>query len=399
MEGEVWVLRFVNPENYSRFVVVYLVSSFLHNTKFNFEMKKILLALSFILAIKGVNAQLPTECVPKKQNVMFIKQKKMIAILVEEDEEYIAELKKSGKNEDVLKKYLESLKNYNDNLKELLPKYFTFPKAVEFKTYSEVIAMPIAKRGTYTFLVYNLSESTGLVKVQESGTGKESETAGLVTCTLNFFDVKNDKGNLAIYKGQTHFEEVDLYAKLEIYTKVTPKSEDNDANMIYFRSIPALNPSKGDLAYCFMQTQKTLEEAMLPPAKPSKNEDENAKVLKTKTLLIRKENLDKGVTEEGIKGVYKNDFKLVDKAEFDQAILTKDPKYCYLMVVPLYSMPMPIGGAISKTNISCGQILIDAATNKTAAISFAKVMFAGMGAQVCNEVKLKHLEKYQKASE
>ncbi len=153
-------------------------------------MKKILLALSFILAIKGVNAQLPTECVPKKQNVMFIKQKKMIAILVEEDEEYIAELKKSGKNEDVLKKYLESLKNYNDNLKELLPKYFTFPKAVEFKTYSEVIAMPIAKRGTYTFLVYNLSESTGLVKVQESGTGKESETAGLVTCTLNFFDVK-----------------------------------------------------------------------------------------------------------------------------------------------------------------------------------------------------------------
>ncbi len=51
---------------------------------------------------------------------------------------------------------------------------------------------------------------------------------------------------------------------------------------------------------------------MLAPPKPSKNENDNAKVLKIKTLLIKKDNLDKGVTEVEINGVYKNNFKLVD---------------------------------------------------------------------------------------
>jgi len=63
-------------------------------------------------------------------------------------------------------------------------------------------------------------------------------------------------------------------------------------------------------------------------AKVEYNKEEQDK-LKDKTLLIRRDLLDKGVTEDMIKQSYPYPFKIVSKDEMDKYVLAGDAKYAY----------------------------------------------------------------------
>lgn len=354
-------------------------------------MKKNKLFVIILLLCTGlVKGQLPELFNLKKSNVELMKQKTMIILLAEEDQDYVSNLQKKAKNQNKLQDYRKAINDYNSNVQQMAAKYFTFPKQILFKTMSELKNVSVAERDNYTFLVYNLSERLLLAGDKGMGFGSIS---------YNFWDMpKEDENNVNKYIGETHFDSETQYARFDIYAKLNSKKlTDYKENLLYRFNLPSMNPSEGDVAYSFMQLQKKCEEAT-SETKAKNDVKENSKIIKDKTLLIKKEDLDDDATEEKIKKVYHNKIKLVSNQEFDKAVIDKDSQYCYLIILPLYASPSNLGVA-AKVTITRAHVIVDASSNKVLLTKFKGISLNGIGAGQYDKVKLKHLEKYQEETE
>ncbi len=65
--------------------------------------------------------------------------------------------------------------------------------------------------------------------------------------------------------------------------------------------------------------------------------EENAKLLKQMTVVIRESDLDKDLTKNDIKALYKFPFELVSDAQYDSIILAKTEGKPYLIISPQFT--------------------------------------------------------------
>lgn len=218
----------------------------------------------------------------------------------------------------------------NDNLKATAAKYLTMSKAVDYKTMTEIVDLPEATREGYSYLVYDRAtqfSADGVSNFEyDFYIDKDAERKAMLDDYLAFiqFDCADPK-----YHGE------DDYRKMAII--VEGRKRANEA--IFVQSLDMIIPTEASLTLCFIGLQRQYDEAVTPPKKMTKDEikqgvrNDVAKA-RTKELLICKDYLEKNVTEAKIAAGFKYKFKLVTRAEFDKAILDKDPASCLLVVYP-----------------------------------------------------------------
>jgi hypothetical protein len=297
------------------------------NPKF---MKKNLLPILILLMLVPELQAITHKVIPAKNDeVLTLKNSTLMVVLLEENKKYTDKLNKMHKAA-LVTAYQNEISSINSNMQTMADKYLKVAKGIEYKTMSEVIAMPLAKREEYSFLVYDRS-------TQFAG-GAPSDF------TFDFYADKDDElnGMLDDYKDYIQFDCADPkyhgeedYRRIDILVKGKKKA----ADIIFMQGLDMVIPTKGSLALCFMAIQSQFNTALAGDKKADKEEEKQnaakqvAKV-KAKTLLICKDNLDKTTTEAKISAAYPNRFKIVSREEFDNSILNNDTCCCLLVVYP-----------------------------------------------------------------
>lgn len=283
------------------------------------------------------------------------KDQKLIVITHVENPKYSAKLAKK-KSPDKLKVYLRLVNDYNAYIKEAVSKYLTYFTNIEYKTDAEVDAMSKDELSNAYFIMHSLAMNIGQGVEGTGWNEKTIESVELDTANMNDYSI----------------------IELKKYNKKEKMYEPISTKNLYY-----LMFTKGDVFYSIRQINRQCEGV----ANFSKKGD----VLKTKTLIINKETLEKDVTEADIKSVYPHKFKIVDRYEYDKILSSEDKESICLMVVPFMKTAIPMG-YVTKTSINYSHYIYDPSTNEL----YTGIMTSGVpGYTASNDkVKKKHFESY-----
>lgn len=287
-----------------------------------------------------------------------IKQSTLVVVMLEENEDYLAKLTKKGKN-DMASTYSASIKAYNDNMRAMVPQCLKISSNIIFKTLSEIAEMSVDERNGYSYLLYNVAST------------ESNMVGGDRAETINFCVEKQKQleGIIENYKDVIQFECLDpgyngaaAYRKLDIYAPGNKKQQPSGGIQ---QNLIEIVPTQADAKICLTQLQQqfdnyvknenaTKEELKAEIAKAEQSLPACYDTIKQKTLLICKQDIDKGLMVDQIKICYPFSYKVVSKDEFDKVILDNDAKYCALLITPFIRMRTTYGGgplAISKTTV------------------------------------------------
>lgn len=273
------------------------------------NIKSLFIFLLFISLTGGLSAQIK-------------KNKKLIVVLHVENQKYAAKLLK--KKPEKYKIYMKLINDYNSFIKEAVPKYLTCFSKVEYKTETEVMEMEKVKLGNSYFLKRNFSDQIGFNGWESNST----KTVNLDTnITLNFSKIE--------------IMEFDKKGK-----KITTIATINQYYLFF---------TKAELFYAVKQLNKTCEGVKNIIEKKSD-------VLKTKILIIKREDLGKELSEAKISSLYPYKFEIVNKTEFDNYIINEDKSKLCLVIIPYAKMAMPMGPII-KYSIAYSHYIYDPSNN------------------------------------
>ena len=316
-------------------------------------MKKSLLPLLLALVLAfNLHAAVRNFVPAKSDEVQTLKNSTLIVVLLEENKKYVDKLNKMRKPA-LVTAYQNAIASINGNMQAAADKYLKVAKGIEYKTMSEVIAMPLAKREEYSFLVYDRStQFTGGAPTDFSFdfyADKDDELKGMLDDYLDYtqFDCADPK-----YHGEEDYRRIDILVK----------GKKKAAEVVFMQGLDMVIPTKGSFALCFMAIQSQFNAALAGDKKVAKEEEEQNAVkqvakVKAKTLLICKDNLDKMTTEAKISAAYKGKFKIVSRQEFDNSILNNDTCCCLLVVYPASKT---MGGF--KPTVGWQHLFVDAET-------------------------------------
>ncbi len=288
----------------------------------------------------------------KPEDIQDIKKRTLILILEEEDEKII---KKLSKKPNELKFYKEEIKRLNADLAETASKFWTFTTTQLVKTRAEVESLKASKNKTHAVLAFDRYQAT--------------DWAG------DFYGfnryVINSKLIGALF--------LDLIEDFE------------DKKSVSVQNLPNLVPTKADLAAGLEMMQNYLN-ARSSGKKRKETMDEvreNSSQLKSKILLLDKEDLKGKLKEADIKAIYPFQYKIVDYAEIEKAILEKDAQYAFIQIVPL-----------SIGTLSFEHIVLDAATGKAMSQYLPiQVTMIGNSSNTAARIGEKALKAYVKNAE
>jgi len=252
----------------------------------------------------------------KVEDIQDIKKRTLILLLEEEDEKI---LKKLAKKPDELKFYKDEIVRLNADLTEIAAKFWTFTSGPVTKTRTEVEALKASKDKKYTVLAFDRYKATDWAR--------------------DFYGVNRYAINSKLIGALF----IDLIEEFEEHKSVS------------IQNLPNLVPTKGDLAAGLEMMQNYLN-ARLAGKKRKDTMDEvkeNGAQLKSKTLLLDKEDLKGKLKPADIKAAYPFNYKIVDYGEIEKAILEKDSQYAFVQIVPL-----------SLGTLSFEHIILDAGTGK-----------------------------------
>lgn len=252
----------------------------------------------------------------KVEDIQDIKKRTLILLLEEEDEKI---LKKLAKKPDELKFYKDEIVRLNADLTEITAKFWTFTSAPVTKTRTEVEALKASKDNKYAVLAFDRYKATDWAR--------------------DFYGVNRYAINSKLIGALF----IDLIEEFE------------ERKSVSIQNLPNLVPTKGDLAAGLEMMQNYLN-ARLAGKKRKDTMDEvkeNGTQLKSKTLLLDKEDLKGKLKPADIKAAYPFNYKIVDYAEIEKAILEKDSQYAFVQIVPL-----------SLGTLSFEHIVLDAGTGK-----------------------------------
>lgn len=252
--------------------------------------------LSFIFS--GYNSFSQFGGTANVKDITAIKSRQVIIQLEEEDPKVI---KKLSKDAGAVEKYKAELARINEALKTEVLKRWTFSANPITKTASEVKALEDQKSKEYAVVAFNWYQADHNMK------------------TLSMKRYTNDNPKVIPCLFVAKIEEFDL------------------RQAVIFQNLPNFLPTTGDLVLGVQMVQNLMT-ARLEGKKRKDVIDEvkeNSAVLKTKTLLIDKLDLAKGLTPALIKKNYAYAFEVVDYSTIEKAILEGDKRYAYVQILPL----------------------------------------------------------------
>jgi len=304
-----------------------------------------------------------------------IKQSTLVVVLLEENQDYEAKLTKKGKTE-MLATYTNSIKTYNDNIKEMVPQFIKMGSTVIYKTPTEIAGMSFDERSAYSYLLYDKSPDYG---------GQQG--AAIFGCDFFNNNQKDVQKNIDDYNKFIQFECLDdksglyEYRKLDIYA---PGNKKHQTSGQLQQNLLEIVPTKADLKVCLMQLQGQFD--MLLKNGTMTRDDQKAMVadaekkrpacydtIKQKTLLICKKDIDKDFSVDNIKSSYPYPYKVVSKEDFDKAIISNDPQYCALLVTPFIKVP-GVYGPVTASSIKYIHYIVNLGTQN--------MLYAGVSGHV-----------------
>ncbi len=255
----------------------------------------------------------------KVEEIEDLKNRKLIVVTEVENEKVVEKLKKLHK-EAALPAYKAALDEYNANLKVAIETFWPYETEIVYKTWEQAKALQKAKSEEYG-VIYAFNRETNVVfNVSDSDPGLD----------WNYYDLKEGdiKSQKADWSSSTYIR-IDLIENIK-NTKKLPIIE---------IGLPHVFPQKSDLTfglqYCAWYMENRLKDAKAKDMRDMA--EENAKLLKEMTVVIRESDLDKDLTKNDIKALYKFPFELVSDAQYDSIILAKTVGKPYLIISPQFT--------------------------------------------------------------
>jgi hypothetical protein len=266
-------------------------------------------------------------------------QNRKLIVVVEEESAQIIKILQTKRRPDQIEHYRKSVAEYNTAMKEVVQKLWKFDTKILYMKFTD--AKRLYKTDQYAVLYCATVEN--FKSVGQSG-GKMHE--GLIWSYQNL--------NL----GRDYW---DKYTVMQI--KLV--EELGKSTAVFSQNLANIFPEKSDMVFglqtfnLYMQeSEKRSKECNL-----KKIMQVNSEVLASKTLLLRKDWANQGLTDSEIKAVYPHPYLLTDACNFNTLVMQGDSMYAYLQIVP------QITSSKSKIKISYLHLIIDAAKGKLLGIS------------------------------
>ncbi|MES2732717.1 MAG: hypothetical protein V4714_13255 [Bacteroidota bacterium] len=329
-------------------------------------MKKHLTVILILVCLSSAKAQFPTITFDQ---VVALKQKTIIVIVEEEDPDIV--LKLSKKNPEKLQTYRDNIFGKNMALRFAIENYWNFTSGMEYKTYEEAFKLYSKDSKQYAFIHFGVHTEQEMVRTGHSFNGQPAGWSRTGSGT-------------SVYNPSTRRSETsNVISILQIYV---PGKE------VIRVSLPNMYPSKGDAVYGIQQMQYILRYVEADKdAKAYKvlySEPEKlAPMLKGKTLLIDKDDLDPKLDEQEIKKAYPFPLKVASYEEIETAIINKEPNYAFVQIVPM---------DMGKGNVNIF-FISGMEDGKVYVAEFPKVAFGGINGidiKTNQRIKKKHLERF-----
>ncbi|WP_055446168.1 hypothetical protein [Lacinutrix mariniflava] len=320
--------------------------------------RQILITLITILSFTNIYAQFG---MPKAEDANKIQKRTLLVVLDEVDERL---KKKINKKPEKFQKYADEINLYNENLKSAIENTWTFSTEIRYVTQTKFLEIKKDKKQKKLYAYFSN-------KIQRNPSRIISDS---------------------------------YYADApDIYTINIGLADEKKAihSMMYSTS----HPSEADLTFISQQFQNLLTSLQQAEGKKYRKEmkatmAKNSQKLKTKTLLLDKEFVDKKLISK-IDKIYKYDYKLTDRETIDKAILAKDSKYAYVRAFPMFQQNGGNKSILKVSKLIYIQYVIDAENGEIA--SYAAPASIGLGGNLATAAKssnqstsVKDLEKIVK---
>jgi hypothetical protein len=297
-------------------------------------MKKHFLLL-FITACLGMNAQSEKALERSKQTFETAKGKPLYVVLDAENEKHVAKLTKKGKTGE-LQLYRKLITSYNSHIKSAVHEYLMFFPEVKYISSLELKELKKEDFKTINILVRTLPMKLGYSSGVNYNSVSGSSSGGGAWQESRLEDAEMDTSNV------------------KENSVIEFRTYDSDEMMpILSQPLNKLFCTKGEVYFAARQLQRTFNDAIGKLTGQELIERGNGLTegLKTKTLMINRNDLKPGVSEEEIKKVYPYKFKVVDAQEFDSELTKKNET-----ILLLFPISFPIATASFAGLGSCHAI-------------------------------------------
>lgn len=326
-----------------------------------------------IAALCVLGAQMPVHAqwgMGKKSEIEEVQNRPLIVLLETPSDKVIKKLTKKHK-EEWIEEYKSAIEEHNADMKEMVEKFWTFSKGdIVYKTWDEIKEIKKQKKKDYALLM------CANVVPNKFSAGEASEPG------LDWrHEVNGKDDDDRDFLNQYTVIRIGLIEKL---------------GAVALQPLPDIFPTKSDLAFGLQGAQTYMTRRLSKTYNMHDIKDdikESAPKLANKTLLLRKDWVKMNKAE--VKAVYPYDFKLVDKDEFDEAIINADAKYAYAMIVPY------VESSSSATRVFFIQVAVDAEDGNYLGMSLPNAGLimvtgglAGKGNRYIKDADLKAFAKY-----
>lgn len=233
------------------------------------------------------------------KSVELISQQPLVVLLTEEDPK---ELRQLADKPEELAHYKAYVAYLNTQLQQLAPQLWKFSPSVEFKTKSALPALQAAKGRTV--VLYYQKRKVGTSRASGLGPIGGTWSASLQLSSLGDGDEHTESNASlpldAIYPSDIIVAFKQLQQALRRDTKL--KAELNSDRKERLQEARAMLRAEGDA---------------------------NAEAIRTKTLLVLQDDMDKHLTEADMKQLYPFPLQLVPRATIEEAVRTGDARYNY----------------------------------------------------------------------
>ena len=232
-------------------------------------------------------------------SLAVLKAQPLVVLLEEEDPKQVRKL---ADKPDDLAQYRAYIAFYNNQLRELAPKFWHFSPAVEFKLKSEMEALRKAK-GPMTVVLLRTEDKTSTFGMGRASNGYNGALRATATvaemCLLVVGDGKIDyRDRAGLAPGPAYASDI-VFALRDIQRSLQHEAD----------------------GYSYGKLTKQQKEA---------ERTKSAAQVRSKTLLLDPNQLDPKLTEAIIREVYPYPFQLAPRATIEAAVLSADIRYTYV---------------------------------------------------------------------
>ncbi len=282
-------------------------------------MRKIYVILVLLLAGTMASAQFSKV---SKDQAERVKKSVLLVSLEEEDAKLAGKL---AKKQDELEHYKMQIAGRNEALQAAVENYWNFSENIEYIPKSEVNKL-LSESKNYVVLAFGKHLDYERLS---TGKGANGKPAGWTQETSYRGTRPSQPPTIEYY-----YNPSTKYTSLANGITTLNLSGNGVALDIY---LPNVLPSYTDIIYGLQQMQYTLRYYEADDGNTVwtfiKQIKKNSSGLKSRILLVDKDDLDKGATEEKIKEVYPYPFEIASQEKIDRVIVEKDTAYAYVQIV------------------------------------------------------------------